>query len=240
MSQVSQVWAITLKELKAYFVSPIAYVITAMFLLISGYFFSLILNVTKDAGMMTYLFGNMSVVLLLISPLISMRLFAEEQRNKTLELLVTSPITDAGIVIGKFLASALLLLLMLATTLHFPIMLFILGKPDPYPIVSGYIGIFLMGCAFLAIGMLTSTWTQNQIISAVSSFAISLLLWFLGAASNMATSDLGKVLSYLSLNTHYESFGKGLLSLSDVIYYLSTIGILLFITIRSLETRRWK
>lgn len=237
---MNSIWAITLKELKTYFVSPIAYIITAMFLLISGYFYSLILSMTKDAGMMTYLFGNMSVVLLLICPLLSMRLFAEEERNHTMELLVTSPITDTGIVLGKFLASAILLLLMLATTLHFPIILFVMGNPDPYPILSGYLGIFLMGCAFLAIGMLTSTWTQNQIIAAVSAFSISLLLWFLGASGSVTTSELGKVLSYLSLNTHYESFAKGLLSLSDLLYYLSIIGILLFITVRSLETRRWR
>lgn len=233
------VWALTLKELRSYFVSPIAYVVTAMFLLISGYFFTLILSITKDAGMMSYLFGNMAVVLLLISPLISMRLFAEEQRNKTMELLMTSPISDTGIVMAKFLASALFLLLMLATTLHFPILLLVLGKPDVYPMISGYLGIFLMGCAFLAIGMLTSTWTQNQIVAAISAFAISLLLWFLGASSSLSGAA-GQLLAYLSLNTHYESFAKGLLSLSDLLYYLSLIGILLFLTIRSLETRRWR
>ena len=237
---MSSIWAITLKELKTYFVSPIAYIITAMFLMISGYFYSLILSMTKDAGMMTYLFGNMSVILLLICPLLSMRLFAEEDRNHTRELLVTSPITDAGIVLGKFLASAILLLLMLATTLHFPVLLFVFGNPDLYPILSGYLGIFLMGCAFLAIGMLTSTWTQNQIIAAVSAFSISLMLWFLGASGSVTSSELGKILSYLSLNTHYESFAKGLISLSDLLYYLSIIGILLFMTVRSLETRRWR
>lgn len=237
---MTQVWSILLKELKSYFVSPIAYVITAMFLLISGYFFILILGFTKDAGMMTYLFGNMSIVLLLIGPMMSMRLFAEEQRNKTLELLLTSPVSDAGIVIGKFMASALLLLTMLLTTLHFPLMLAYFGNPDPYPILSGYAGLFLMGCTFLAIGMLTSTWTQNQIIAAVSSFSISLLLWFLGAATSVSSSDMGKVLNYISLNTHWESFAKGLLSLSDILYYVSLIGLLLFLTIRSLETRRWR
>lgn len=237
---MSQIWAITLKELKSYFVSPIAYIITAMFLLISGYFFTLILSITKDAGMMTYLFGNMAVILLLMSPLISMRLFAEEQRTKTLELLLTSPVSDAGIVIGKFIASALLLAIMLGMTLHFPIVLILLGNPDGMPILSGYAGIYLMGLSFLAIGMLTSSWTQNQIIAAISAFSISLLLWFLGASSQMAGAGLGQVLTYLSLNTHYESFAKGLLSLSDTLYYLSLIGILLFLTIRSLETRRWR
>lgn len=237
---MNQIWAITLKELKSYFVSPIAYIVSAMFLLISGYFFTLILSITKDAGMMTYLFGNMAVILLLMAPMISMRLFAEEQRARTLELLLTSPISDAGIVLGKFLASALLLGMMLALTLHFPIALIVLGNPDGLPILSGYLGIFLMGCAFLAIGMLTSTWTQNQIVAAISAFSISLLLWFLGASSSLAGAGLGQVLTYLSLNTHYESFAKGLLSLSDLLYYASLIGILLFMTVRSLETRRWR
>ncbi len=237
---MAQIWAISLKELKAYFASPIAYVVTAMFLLISGYFFAMILAYGKDAAMMRYLFGNMSVILLLITPLFSMRLFAEEQKNKTLELLMTSPISDAGIVLGKFLATALLLLIMLLTTAHFPILLLVLGKPDLMPILTGYLGIFLMGCAFLAIGMLTSTWTQNQIVAAVSSFSISLLLWFLGASGNLAGAELGAVMSYLSLNTHFESFSKGVLNSSDLIYYFSVIGILLFVTVRSLETRRWR
>lgn len=237
---MSQIWALSLKELKAYFASPIAYIVTAMFLLISGYFFTMILAYSKDAGMMRYLFGNMAVILLLLSPLFSMRLFAEEQKNKTLELLMTSPITDAGIVLGKFIATASLLLIMLLTTLHFPILLVVLGKPDVMPIITGYLGIFLMGCAFLSIGMLTSTWTQNQIIAAVSAFAISLLLWFLGSTGSLVGSDLGAVLAYLSLNTHFENFSKGVINSSDLIYYFSFIGLLLFMTTRSLETRRWR
>lgn len=237
---MSQIWAISLKELKTYFVSPIAYVVTAMFLLVAGYFFYLILFMTKDANMMRYLFGNMSVVLLLISPLISMRLFSEEQRMHTLELLMTSPITDAGLVVGKFIASAGLLLAMLTITLYFPAILLYIGKPDILPMVTGYVGLFLMGCTFLAIGMLTSSWTENQIVSAVSAFAVSLILWFLGASNTAVSPTLGAVLNYLSLNSHFESFSKGLLTTSDVIYYLSIITVLLFITIRSLETRRWR
>ncbi len=237
---MNAVWAITLKELKTYFASPIAYIVTAMFLAGSGYFYALILSMTRDAGMMSYLFGNMTVILLLFMPLISMRLFAEEQRNKTLELLLTSPISDAGIVLGKFLASALLLVVMLLLTLHFPLALVVLGNPDGWPIVSGYLGVFLMGCSFLAIGMLTSSWSQNQIVSAVLAFTISLLLWFLSAAKDLTGGTVGSFLSYLSLNTHYESFAKGLLSLSDLLYYVSLIGFLLFLTTRSLETRRWR
>jgi ABC-2 type transport system permease protein len=153
---------------------------------------------------------------------------------------MTSPISDTGIVLGKFLATALLLLVMLLTTAHFPILLLVLGKPDLMPILTGYLGMFLMGCAFLAIGMLTSTWTQNQIVAAVSSFSISLLLWFLGASGSLAGAELGAVMNYVSLNTHFESFSKGVLNSSDLIYYFSVIGILLFVTVRSLETRRWR
>lgn len=237
---MNQIWSITLKELKCYFASPIAYIITSFFLLGAGYFFTLILSLTKDAGMMTYLFGNMTVMLLFMCPLISMRLFAEEERNHSLELLMTSPISEASIVLGKFLASALLLALMLLLTIHFPISLLILGKPDIWPIVSGYLGVFLMGCGFLAIGMLTSTWTQNQIVAGAVSLILSLLMWFLSASSSLVSSGLGQVLGFLALNTHYESFAKGLLSLSDGLYFASLIGILLFVTTRSIETRRWR
>ena len=192
---MSQIWAVTLKELKIYFVSPIAYIVTAMFLLISGYFFSMILAYSKDAGMMRYLFANMGVMLLLLCPLFSMRLFAEEQKHKTLELLMTAPITEARIVLGKFLATALLLLLMLCTTVHYPLALLLLGKPELGPIVSGYLGVFLLGCAFLGIGMLTSTWTQNQLIAAALSFALSLLLWFSGATGSLAGAEIGAILT---------------------------------------------
>ena len=237
---MSQIWAITLKELKAYFISPIAYIVTAMFLLVTGFFFFLILFHVKDAGMMRYVFGNTAVVLLLIGPLISMRLFAEEQKSKTMELLLTSPISDAGIVLGKYLASAVFLLAMLGITAYLPITLMVLGKPDLFPILTGYLGMFFMGSIFIALGMLTSTWTQNQIISAVSAFALSLIYWFLGAAEGTTTSTLGQLMSYLSLNTHYDTFTKGVLSTSDLLYFISVTAVLLFLTIRSLETYRWR
>lgn len=238
---MSQIWAITMRELKNYFVSPIAYVVSAMFLLVTGYFFFLILYITKDAGLMRYVFGNTAVVLLLIGPLMSMRLFAEEQRQKTLELLVTSPITDAGIVLGKFLASALFLLIMLAATAYFPGILMYYGEPDLLPVLTGYLGMFFMGCTFIAIGMMTSSWTQNQIVSAVAAFAISLVYWFLGASSSTTNSEtMSGLLNYLSLNTHFDTFSKGVIATSDILYFLSVIFVLLFITTRSLESRRWR
>lgn len=236
-----QIWSITLKELKSYFVSPLAYIVIAFFLLAAGFFFKTILDITQDAGAMTYLFNNITVLLMIICPMISMRLFAEEQRNSSLELLMTSPLRDSHIVLGKFLAALLLLGLMLVLTLHFPAILLLLGKPDKLPILTGYLGLYCMGAAFLAIGTLTSSWTQNQIVAGVVSLILSLLLWFLSVSSQTtAASGLSQVLIYLSLNTHYESFSKGQLALSDLVYFVSLIGLLLFITIRSLETRRWR
>lgn len=232
--------AIVQRELKAYFVSPIAYIVMAVFLLISGYFFTLILHYSRDADMMRYLFGNMAVILLLVSPLISMRLIAEERKTGTIELLLTSPITDWGIVFGKFLASCLLLLIMLLISFYFPVILIKLGKPDIYPILTGYLGLFLMGSSFLSIGVLTSGWTNNQIVAAFVSFGISLLVWFLGAASGIVGSELGGVLNYLSLNSHFDTFTKGILDTSDIVYYLSVIIISLFLTVQSLETRKWR
>lgn len=235
-----QIWSITLKELKSYFASPMAYIVMAFFVLAAGFFFQTLLQITQDAGVMAYLFANMTILLMIICPMISMRLFAEEQRNASLELLLTSPLREAHIVIGKYLAALLLLGTMLLLTAHFPAMLLILGKPDRWPILTGYLGLFLMGGAFLAIGTLTSSWTQNQIVAGVVSLILSLLLWFLGVSGQTAGAGMSQALNYLALNTHYESFSKGQPSLSDLIYFLSLIGLLLFVTTRSLETRRWR
>lgn len=237
---MQQILAITLKELKSYFVSPIAYVVIAMFLAMSGFFYVGILFSVKDASMMRHLFSNMSVILMLLSPLISMRLLAEENRSKTIELLFTSPISDAGIILGKFLAAASLLLIMMLCTVHFPLILMIYGEPDIWPILAGYVGIFLIGTSYLAIGMLTSSWTQNQIIAGAVAFSISLILMFMGVIGNLLGPEMGGVLNYLGLFSHFDSFSKGVLTASDLLYYLTLIGIVLFLTTRSLETRRWR
>ena len=238
---MSAILAIFERELKAYFVSPIAYVVIAMFLALSGYFFAAILFLTKDSAM-TYQLSNMAVILLILSPLISMRLLAEEQRQGTLELLCTSPVTDAGIVIGKYLAALALLATMLILTGYGPAVLLMYGTPDLQPILSGYLGLFLVGAGFLAIGVMASAWTKNQIVAAAISFAICLILWILGASSSMAAggswgSDL---INYLALEPHFSSFIRGVFDTSDLIYYISLTAVALFIAIRSLESRRWR
>ncbi|MBC7544944.1 MAG: ABC transporter permease subunit [Candidatus Sericytochromatia bacterium] len=238
---MSPIFAIIERELKAYFVSPIAYVVIAMFLALSGYFFAAILFLTKDASM-TYQLSNMAVILLLLSPMISMRLLAEEQRQGTLELLCTSPITDAGIVIGKYVAALGLLAVMLLFTGYGPAILFMYAKPELQPILSGYLGLFLVGAAFLAIGVMASAWTKNQIVAAAISFAICLILWILGASSSMAAGGSwgSELINYLALEPHFGSFVKGVFDTSDIIYYFSLSAVAIFIAIRSLESRRWR
>ena len=237
---MNKILAITQREIKSYFVSPIAYIVICMFLLISAVFYFLILQYSKDAGMMRYLFSNMAVFLLLLCPAISMRLLAEEKRSGTLELLQTSPITDTQVVIGKYLASCALLLCMILLTAHYPIILKFFGNPELMPILSGYLGVFFVGATFLAIGILTSSWTKNQIVALFIAFTISLIAWFLGAAGSMGGSGLGDFMTYIAINTHFENFTKGVFDTGDIIYFLSAIVIVLFLTVRSLETRRWK
>src|SRR5919199_1702486 len=227
------------RELGAFFVSPIAYMVAAAFLALSGYLFSVILITSRQATL-AGLFNNASVILLFIAPLITMRLLADEQSKGTLELLLTAPVRDWEVVLGKFLAALALFGAMLLCTLLYPLFLWSIGgRPDIGPIISGYLGLILIAAAMLAIGTLTSSLTENQIVAAVLAFAILLFLWLIASAGNVATGA-SSVLSALSLPSHYDSFTLGAINLEDVTYYLSlTIGAL-FIATRVLETRRYR
>ena len=227
------------RELGALFVSPIAYVVAAAFLALSGYLFSILL-VTSNQATMTGLFQNVSFILLFVAPLLTMRLLADEQKQGTLELLLTAPVRDWEVVLGKFLAALALFGAMLLCTLLYPLFLWSIGgRPDIGPIISGYLGLILIAAAMLAIGTLTSSLTENQIVAAVLAFAILLALWLISSAGNVATGA-SAVLSALSLPAHYDGFTLGAINLEDVTYYLSlTIGAL-FIATRVLETRRYR
>ncbi|MFZ9857279.1 MAG: ABC transporter permease subunit [Roseiflexaceae bacterium] len=227
------------RELMAFFTSPIAYMVSAVFLLISGYLFALILIQTQQASM-DGLFFNVTVVLIFIAPLLTMRLLADEQKTGTLEILLTAPVRDWEVVLGKYLAAMGLFLLMLVATLYYPFLLWrIGGNPDWGPILSGYLGLILLSSAMIAIGTLTSAVTENQIVAAVLGFGVLLLLWLLEAARNVAPGA-GDVLAYLALPAHYDDFASGAINLDDVVYYVSvTIGSL-FLATRILETRRYR
>jgi ABC-2 type transport system permease protein len=245
------------KELTSYFRSPIAYGVIAFFALIAGYFFyaSVIFFVRRGTEMAMMgqsqpmdvneyvirpLFSNISVIALFLIPMISMRLFAEEKRTGTIELLVTSPLSDMSIILGKWLAAVALFVGMLVVSALSMSMLFFYGSPDWRPILVGYLGLFLMGASLLAIGTYISTLSKNQIVAGVATFAICLMLWILNWVTEFGTSIPERVAGYIAITSHLDSFGKGVLDLKDVVYYLSVIFVGLFLTARSLESLRWR
>jgi ABC-2 type transport system permease protein len=245
------------RELNAYFRSPIAYSVIAHFALIAGYFFyvSLVYFVNRgiQSSMMGQntpmdvnefvirpLFSNVSVIGLFLLPMISMRLFAEEKRTGTIELLLTSPIRDMEIILGKWIAAVALYATMLFVSGLSLIMLFAYGKPDWRPILVGYLGLLLQGAALLALGEFVSTLTKDQIVAGVAGFYLSLLLWVISWIAEFESSTTGRILSYLSVFTHFESFSKGVIDSKDIIFYLSMAFVGLFLTARSMESLRWR
>lgn len=227
------------RELSVYFVSPIAYIVIAGFLVVSGFLFSAILIQTQQASM-EIMFNNLTVILLFITPLITMRLLADEQRSGTIEVLLTSPVRDWEVVLGKFLAAVGLFGVILLLTLLYPFLLWRLGgNPDWGPILSSYLGLLLLTGAMLSIGTLASALTENQIVAAAITFATLLILWLLSAASGVA-GGAADVLRALSISERYNDFVRGAINLEDIIYYLSLITGALFIATRVLETRRYR
>jgi len=251
------VWIICRKELGSYFVSPIAYILLLIFGLVVGYFFWFFLGRFVLIGMemqmrgemypmsinediIRPLLGNMSVIGLFFIPMITMRLFAEEKRTGTIELLATSPVRDLEIIVGKWLAAVVLyscLLLFTALNLAF---LFRYGNPDWKPLLVNYLGLLLQAGAFLAIGTFLSTLTKNQIIAGATTFGVILLLWLMSWVGEYETATWARVLSYMSVITHFESFGKGVIDSKDTIFYLTVIFLGLFFTARSMESLRWR
>ena len=237
--------AVCSKELYTYFVSPIAYFVCFVFTAISGFLFSILLITTsgQQAGtgtqVMGTIFGNMAIILLFFLPVLTMKLFAEERKTGTIELLLTSPITDGQVVLGKFLASWTLLLIMLALTLCFPLLARRFGPLDSGTLLSGYFGVILIGSSFLALGSLMSSMCKNQLVAALTSFGILITLWVIGSLSSQYGA-VGEFLSYLSLLEHYDDFTRGVILLKDVIYHLSFTGVCLFATFKSIESSKWR
>lgn len=240
------------KDLRSYFSSPIAYIVVATFLLIIGFMFTNLLSFfiagsnqfqafnmgqkpTLSDSVLRPIFGNMNVVLLFVAPFITMRLLAEEKKDHTLELLATAPITQRQIVFGKFLAGAGMLLVMIAATLVYPVVLQLVGNPDWGVIWASYLGLFFVACTYVAIGLFWSSRTENQVVSAILTFGSLLFFWLISWAANSAGPIWSDVLTYLSLIGHYSNFAQGILETSDVVFYLSFTGFALFLTIVSME-----
>ncbi|HEY5600051.1 MAG TPA: ABC transporter permease [Candidatus Manganitrophaceae bacterium] len=246
------------KELKLYFVSPIAYVVAMVFLAVSDFlFYNIVVSYSSISTQMMRFQGNlpqlniheavfrptflnMSVILLLIMPLLTMRLLAEEKKGRTNELLMTSPVTITEIVLGKFFAAMIVYLLMLALTLHLPLILSTYSDVAWKPLLSSYLGLFLMGGVFLSMGLFASALTENQIIAAVISFGILIGLWLIGVTAQGAGGGAGEVLSYLSLVEHLDNFVKGLIDTRDLTYFVSLMTLGLFLAHRVVESQRWK
>ncbi|HCG91422.1 MAG TPA: hypothetical protein DEZ08_06255 [Dehalococcoidia bacterium] len=242
--------AIILKEIQFFFTSPTGYIVGMIFLLGTGVFFTIDMgspfpeaSLTKffvgiDFGAST--FGGITLILILISPILTMRLISEEQKLGTIELLLTSPVRDWEIILGKFIASFIFLMFMIAMTAYYPILLFIFGDPDPGPIYSGYLGIILYGTLTLSIGLLTSTLTSNQIVAAVVAMGTLLILYFADYASTMVTGFWATLIQELGIKSHFDDFHKGIIDSHDVVYFLSITILFVFLSIRILESRRWR
>jgi len=234
------IWILCRKELRTYFVSPIAYLLLAMFAIVFGFFFWNAVGYFSYMGVEAQMVSNVSVIGLFLIPMITMRLFAEEKRSGTIELLVTSPVRDLEIILGKWLAAVLLYAaILLVTALNF-VWLFKYGNPDWKPLAVAYLGLLLQAGMLLAIGTFISTLTRNQIIAGAATFGVCLLLWVLEWVSGFESATWARAMAYLSVLTHFESFAKGLLSLKDAVFYVSATFFGLFLTARSLESLRWR
>jgi ABC-2 type transport system permease protein len=255
---MKNIWYITKKEIKTYFTSPIAYVAITVFLVLVGFFFYSLISWFNMQSMqmarypqyleqlninqMVYspLFNNISIILLLMIPLITMRLFAEEKKIKTDELLYTSPVSVNQIILGKYFASLFVLLTMLLLTGILSIFTFAYGNPEPAPLLNGYLGLFLLGAAFMAIGIFFSSLTENQIVAAMLTFGALLLFWVLNWAANSAGGIWQSVLNYISFFQHFGEMTEGILDTTDLVYYLSFIFLGLFLTHSVIQSRRWR
>jgi ABC-2 type transport system permease protein len=249
--------AIAHKELRAYFASPIAYVIIGGFAFLYGYFYIAILSFFVRQSMQMLQMGgpptaninemmirplmqNVTVLVLFVMPMITMRTYSEEKRSGTIELLLTSPLTDLQIVLGKFLGAMALYGVMLAVTLIHVAILFIYGNPEWKPIATAYLGLLLLGGSFISLGLFISSLTKNQIVAAMITFAVFLFLWIITWIGSVSGPTVSGITTYLSIIDHGEDFWKGVIDTTHLIYYLSFITFGLFLTVKSVDSERWR
>jgi len=249
--------AIAQKELRAYFTSPIGYIALGVFALLYGYFFVTMLDYFMRQSLQAGQFGgpqamnvnqmmirpvlqNMTILLLFVMPMITMRAYSEEKRSGTIELLLTSPLKDVEIILGKFAGALLLWCLMLVVTLIPMALLYAYGRPEWKPILTGYLGLVLMGGCFISVGLFISSLTRNQVVAAVVTFAVFLFLWIITWIGSFSGPTVDKVTQYLSIVEQFDDFAKGVIDTSHLIYYISFIGFGLFLTAKSVDSERWR
>jgi ABC-2 type transport system permease protein len=256
MNSARNILAIAGKELRSYFASPIAYVIIGLFALLFGWFFYVYLhvfveqsqrmammgggNVNVNEQMIRGVLQNAAVIILFVMPMITMRTYSEEKRSGTIELLLTSPLTDFEIIVGKFLGAMGLFCAMLLVTMLDIAILFRLGNPEWRPIAAGYLGLLLMGGCFISVGLLISSLTKNQIVAGFMTFAVFLMLWVINWLADSSGPTGQAVLSFLSITDHFDDFTKGIIDTKHLAYYLSFITFGLFLTAKSVDSERWR
>lgn len=237
----SSIVPIIKKELKIYFNSPLAYIFIIAFITISDWLFFRGFFLGGQASMRNY-FVLLPYIFLFLIPAITMRLWAEEKKMGTIETLLTYPVRDLTVIIGKFLASFIVLLMALVLTLPLPISLMMLGNPDVGVIVASYLGTLFLGSAYLAIGLWVSSFTENQIVSFIISIVITFLLFIAGTELVIYTLPdfLVPIFRYIGLGTHFDSIIRGVIDSRDVIYYILVITLFLYLNKRTIESRKWK
>ncbi len=245
-------FVIAWKEIRVYFGSAIAYVVMAAFLVFSGLLFvDSLTGAFREAGLRSFLTGesaigtlsetlNGSLLLLLLGPVLTMRLFSEETKLGTIELLLTSPVRDFEVVLGKFCSAFFIIAILLAMTLYYPVLLFVFATPDPGPIFAGYFGLLLLGAFFVSVGLFASSLSNNQLVSAVLGLIVLLMFWFIDKAADFFSGAPADILQFVSPRSHFVAFARGIIDTQSVIYLLALSAIFIFLTVRSLETRRWR
>ncbi|NQW24184.1 MAG: ABC transporter permease [SAR202 cluster bacterium] len=232
--------AVAWKEIQLYFSSPTAYIVGLIFLALTGFFFTQDLGDPFPEATLTPFFDGAIIVFVLLAPALTMRLLAEESKLGTIELLLTSPVRDWEVIVGKYVASLVFFFVLVALSFFYAILLFVYASPDPGPIYAGYLGLILYGSAALAIGLLTSTLTNNQIVAAVVAMGILLAMFFADRASGAVGGGVGEIIGEMGLRGHFSDFARGVIDTTNIVYYLSVIAFFLFLSIRSLESRRWR
>ncbi len=228
------------RETQSYFSTPTAYVVGAMFLILTGIFFVFDVTTAFPEASVRGFISWASFFVVFLSPLLTMRLLAEEQKMGTLELLLTSPVKDWEVVAGKYIASLLTMLVTIALTGYYVFLLYAFGDPDSGPVLSAYLGLLLFSAAALAIGLMASSLSSNQIVAAVIGMSGLLTLSFINRVADIVSGTAAEVLTGLSMNAHFQDFTRGVVDTGNIVYYVSLTAVFLFMTVRSLETRRWR
>jgi ABC-2 type transport system permease protein len=235
---MSKIYVLTKKELYSLFSSPVAYIILIIMLSLFNVFFFLIIDQNREASLRD-VFQLMEFMLVFFIPLLTMRLFSEEKSNGTIEFLLTAPLTHTMIVLGKYLSMLIFFTLLIGLTLSYYFIVEYFSEPDPFSILSGYLGIWLEGAFFIAVGLLASSWTANQIVAAVVSYLILFSLYFVTSITQYVSGSVERFLTQMSTHTHLENFAIGIITPSDVVYYLVGILLCLVLTRLSIDNRLW-